>query len=330
MLSEQPIFVVGAPRSGTTLLRLMLDCHPRISIPDESHFVVGLAARRLRLRNRPAVALERILVHRRFRHWQLDEAAVRAAFAARQPATFADVVRVVFECEAAAHGKARWGDKTPTYVADISLLARLFPDAMFLHIIRDGREVAASMAERGWGRPSAVSAAYWWRRLVRTGRAAGHALGPDRYLEVRHEALAANPGHQLRTVCAFLGEDYDDAMLRYPEAAAVRVRRGTGDLVARPDKAGLLLPPTPGLRDWRAGLSPAVQAQVEAACGPMLRTLGYAAHPQPPPVHAAARAVWARDLVSLAPQAVLLRLSPARAGQERGLAGRPLGKRRGP
>jgi hypothetical protein len=267
---EAPFFVVGAARSGTTLLRVMLDGHSRLALPEESDFVVTLLARRLRLRHRPGPALEAILRNPRFKLWALDPVFTRAAVVAHGPADFPDVVRAVFSIYARSQGKARWGDKTPDYVLHMGRLARLFPDARFLHVIRDGREVAVACADYGWV-PTPVSGAYGWRRRVARGERAGRRLGPDRYLKVHLEQLIAAPEAVLARICEFLDERYEPAMLDYPATVESRYPRKASS----PQHRHLVRPPTEGLRDWRAGLSPRRQRQVEAACGRWLGHLGY-------------------------------------------------------
>lgn len=272
----RPFFVVGVPRSGTTLLRFMLDSHSRLAVPDESDFIVTLRARRLHVRHQPDLALEAILQHPRFKLWELDPDAVRMQVAKDGPVDFAGVVRTVFSAYAHSRRKARWGDKTPEHVLHMAMLARLFPDAQFVHIIRDGREVAAAGADYRWV-PTAVSAGYWWRkRVVKAGRV-GSRLGADRYLEVRLEQLIVDPEAVLTQICDFLEEQYEPAMLDYPTAVQFRDSR---KLFLQRDHRHLVLPPTAGLRDWRAGLSARQQRLVEAACGPPLRHLGYLSNGQ--------------------------------------------------
>jgi sulfotransferase family protein len=266
---ERPFFVVGCPRSGTTMLRLMLDAHPRIAIPPESHFVGGLTLRRLRLGKRPLRALELALAHTELHEWDADPALLRASVEAARPRTLADMLRALFGAYAEAQGKARWGDKTPGYVRRLPALARLFPDALFVHLIRDGRRVAASLGEVPWGPASAASAARWWRQRVRKGRRAGRHLGPERYLEVRYEDLVDDPQAALRRVCAFLGEEFDDAMTR-PDL------RAPGRLEERSWNESVRRPPTAGVRaDWAARMTPAERDAAEWTCFRLLRELGY-------------------------------------------------------
>jgi hypothetical protein len=292
-MSEPPIFVVGVARSGTTLLRWMLTEHPRIAIPVESHFIVDLApAREDWGPRRQEEVLARLLADPKYHRPWMVEADLRAALEQRRPAGYAEFVDVVYRLYADTQGKPRWGDKTPWYVRHVDLLADLFGDAVFVHIVRDGREVAASLIEAGWSRGPIASAARYWRRGVTSARASGSRLGPQRYFELHLADLIAEPEATLRRVCAAIGEDYTPRMLGYPRRApemaswAPRYQRWLRHLAK---------PPTPGLRDWRAGLSPADRAEVEAICRPLVDELeserrfaaAAEATPAPPPAAAA-------------------------------------------
>lgn len=270
-MSEEPVFIVGAARSGTTLLRLMLDAHPSFAVPPESHFVVTLASRRLGLRDRPDALLDAILGHHRFALWGVDARQVRDAVIAERPTSYADVIDAVFRAYARLRGARRWGDKTPGYVEHLEFLGREFPRARFVHVIRDGRSVAASVARQPWGPPSAISAAWWWRRRVRRGRRAGIGLG-GRYHELRYEDLVQDPPGALAALCDFLGEDYHPAMLRFAETAAARLPPGVttpGSLHER------TVQPVVAGESWFEALSERRRNAVAHACRPLLRELGY-------------------------------------------------------
>ena len=265
-----PFFVVGCPRSGTTLLRCMLDSHRHLAVPPESHFIARLAPRNAR----SPFDIEQILGHPQIRTWDIDAAAVRDAVVRRQAATFAEQVDALFGLYATARGKQRWGDKTPDYVEHIPKIAAIFPDALFIHLIRDGRDVATSLAQWPWGPASPVAGAFWWRRKVTKGRRDGAALPADRYLELRLEDLVADPEGELRRLCAFLGEAFDPAMLDYHLTAEERMREPQETFLAV-THPHLTKPPTAGLRNWRAALTTAEQEAIEAVCAPFLRELGY-------------------------------------------------------
>lgn len=264
-LSERPFFIVGCPRSGTTLLRLMLNSHPRLAVPRESHFITRCAPRDGSYKSL-VDATECVTSARRLRGWELDLSELRRNISALLPTSYAQVIRIVFATYAAAHGKERWGDKTPQYVYDLPLLSKLFPDAQFVHVIRDGREVAASIRDQPWGPSSAVRAATWWRRAILDGRRQGRKLGPERYAEIRLERMISAPERTLRELCAFLDEEFAPEMSDYHRSAA-----------AQANLFGLhphvRLPPTANLRDWTANVSAVDQERVEAMCSRPLRHL---------------------------------------------------------
>jgi len=285
----KPLFVLGVRRSGTTLLRVMLDRHPDMAIPDESYFLPTLAARhRGRIdASRFCDDAARIST---LRDWGVTPAAVGERLG--PAATAADGIAAIFEAYAAARAKPRWGDKTPMYMSRLGLVDRLFPRALLVHVVRDGRDAARSFLEmpaglvtESWAHPRDVAGfACQWRTEVRAARALGRRAGPGRYLELRYEELVAGPEPTLRAVSAFAGLEFDPAMLAYP---------GTLDLTAKPHQARLAQPPTAGVRDWRAEMSAADVAAFEAIAGDTLAECGYeAADAGPPRAPARARLAW--------------------------------------
>jgi hypothetical protein len=264
-MSERPFFVVGCPRSGTTLVRTILDGHTRLSIPPESHFVVALA----RPGRRNAVTLDDIMAHPEFAAWNADAEALRRWVDRVAPTSYRELVSAVFDWYADVHGKPRWGDKTPGYVSYLPRLRSVFPDAQFIHVLRDGRDVVASLSEQVWGPKTPVVGALQWRRKVSAGRRAGARMGSDRYLELKLEDLIADPQTKVRELCAFLGEQFQANMLDFP--ARARALFADDDKVA----ARVREPLTTGRRDWRSGMSVAEQRAVEALCHRQLVRLGY-------------------------------------------------------
>lgn len=248
----------------------MLDSHPALAIPPESYFVTELAQRW------PPGApfswedyVESLSAHDRFRRWGLPEDALHGDGAG--PATFADAVRSTFAAYARTKGKERYGDKTPRYVQDVEMLAALLPEARFVHVIRDGRDVALSFLEREWGPKTIEEAARRWRKRVTAGRRAGRALGATRYLEVRYESLVARPEAELERVCSLVDLDPAPEMLRYYERA--------GEIVAGTkypaQHSSLAAPPRRGLRDWRSTMPAADVQTFERVAGGLLEELGY-------------------------------------------------------
>jgi len=250
----------------------MLDSHPELAIPGESHFIPELweSVRGQHWnRRRARKVLKALRAHPRFEKWGLSEEDTRGAL---ESATgFADGMRGLYAAYARAHGKRRYGDKTPDYVDRVSMLAAIFPEARFVHLIRDGRDVALSLVDVPFGPDTLPDAAAYWAAKVRAGRRAGAGLGPDRYLEVRYEALVRQSESSLKDVCRFIGLDFDPAMLRYPDRSDEVVAAAL-----RPDvHTRVSEPPTEGVRAWRRDLSSDQAAELNASIGDLLEELGY-------------------------------------------------------
>ena len=281
-----PVLVLGVRRSGTTLLRVMLDRHSELAIPDESYFVPQLAHRHGE-RVDPERFLDDVRRLRTLREWGVDPADVAARLRRGMP--LGEAIGAVYEVYAAGRGKRRWGDKTPMYMQHLPLLERLWPHARFVHLVRDGRDAALSflampdgVVTRTWAHPrTAADFACQWATEVRAARALGRRVGP-RYLEVRYEELVADPATELRRICEHVGLFFEAGMLEY--AGAVEVS-------AKPHQQRLRQPPTPGVRDWRAEMPRADAGAFEAIAGGVLAELRYELVDER---HAARRPPWAR------------------------------------
>jgi hypothetical protein len=299
------VFLVGCPRSGTTLLQRLADAHPQLAIVHETLWIPGFYERRAGLTPDGEVTpalLPLLLEHRRFGKLGIDADALERLLAAMAPVHYARFVAALFDRYGAERGKRLVGDKSPGYVRSIPVLHDLWPRTKFVHLIRDGRDVCLSAigwakADRvfadaaTWPDEPVITAALWWERSVRLGREAGRALPAGLYHELRYERLVADPEAECRALCAFLGVRFDVAMLRFHEG---RTRAKPGLSSKRQ-----WLPPTTGLRDWRTEMHARDVDRFEAAAGALLDELGYErAAPRAAPAYAArsrfAEAVAAR------------------------------------
>ncbi|WP_433467118.1 sulfotransferase family protein [Spirillospora sp. CA-128828] len=221
----RPIFVLGCPRSGTTLLQQMLHSHRRIAFPSETRFVhTSYEARHgfgdlERAENRRALA-EWITGGRdtKFKVLELDAADVIEEIV-HGPPTLGSALAAVFRAYARRHGKPRWGDKRPSYFRRVPMLQRMFPDAQFVHLVRDGRDAVSSLMGMPWFKGDIYAAALTWREAVDTGTNLAARLGPRTFHELRYEDLVAEPEDALMKLCAFIGEEYDPEMTRAYEHA---------------------------------------------------------------------------------------------------------------
>jgi hypothetical protein len=269
-----PVFIVGCPRSGTTLLRMMLDSHPDLAIPPESHFIPKVWALRRRYEQDGAAKVERlvsdIMRTNRFKEWGLPDEEVWVRLRSLTKPRIADVIGAFFVAYAEREGKRRWGDKTPGYSIEMVAIANLFPTARFVHLIRDGRDVATSIRQN-FQNVGDIDAALVWAMRVRKGRAQGRTLGSDRYLEVRYEDLVKDPQDVLTSICDFVALEYCPEMLDYSRRVREAVPEGEQERI----HTRLLKPPTKGLRDWRHEMSSAELALFEALAGRELQQFGY-------------------------------------------------------
>jgi len=276
--AEPPFFVVGNPRSGTKMLRELLNASPAIWISDvESNFIprftreIGRYGDLARFESFARLA-EDLEKTRAFWHWQrrgvrLDhrrwfEACPRHDW----PGVLHGLFRTVYALEMPGDPRPWdtiiWGDKTPLYMLEMPLLARLFPRASFIHIVRDPRDCALSSAA-AWGN-SMLRTAQEWADRVRTCRADGAALGPGRYAELRYEDLLADPPAVLGRLFAFLGAPPPAEPGKLARVAEnVGSARGAGQVVAE------------NQRKWQRRMSPSMRRRFERVCGDSLDALGY-------------------------------------------------------
>lgn len=266
-----PLILLGVSRSGTTLLRVILDRSPGIAIPDESFFV-PLLARRHGTRIDAERFLDDVARIPTIRDWGVSVADVAGRVRSGLPT--GEAITAIFDAYAEAAGKPRWGDKTPKYMRHLELLEELFPDALYVHLIRDGRDAALSFLQmpegtftRTWAHPTTPEQfACLWRKEVRDARSLGRRMGASRYHEVRYEDLVAEPEATVRAICAFAAIPFEPAMLDYTAAV---------DVSSKPHQQRLLTPPTSGVRSWRDDMSAEDVAAFEAVAGDLLGELGY-------------------------------------------------------
>jgi len=246
----RPIFIIGCPRSGTTLLRLILDSHPHISCGPESRFLIDLAD----IGARHGARLERFGVDKE--QWYEKIAQFFHAF----HMTYAE-----------PRGKQRWAEKTPKYTRHLALVNHLFPDCQLVHMIRNGRDVVSSYHQR-WGYLSAVkTATYRWRKFVTLGRDFGKTLPKDRYYELRYEDLVSNMEMTLRGLFEFLQEPWVPDLLNYHEAPHdVSDLYATSTQIFRSASAGAVYSSRIG-----KDIDPLLQTVMHMGSGCLLQELGY-------------------------------------------------------
>jgi hypothetical protein len=267
---------------------MMLDAHPLLAIPPETHFVPDLI-KAARAEQGSAAMLAAMTSNRTWADFGIDDGEIRERLEQVDSGDGAGAVRAFFETYAAKHGKPRWGDKTPAYMLSIQRIGRTLPESRFIHLIRDGRDVALSQSARALNEqpPPAEQAARWIKRIGKAREQAAALKGP-RYVEARYEDLVREPETTLRRICEFIDLPWDDAVLDYHERAAERLTEMAGTLRAEgthaEQAAGYRIenhapttgPPDPARLDkWRREMAPEDLAAYEAVAGGLLGELGY-------------------------------------------------------
>jgi hypothetical protein len=263
---DPPFFIVGSARSGTTFLRLTLNAHPEVAVPPESRFITEL-------HEGDEVDVQRFMArlesHPRFSAWELPIDAVKRELHGHDRIPYATAIRATYNAYANHQDKSRWGDKTPRYILNIPELARLFPDSRFIHLIRDGRDVALSYADVPFGPKNVAKAAAIWATRVGAGIRDGRALEPGRYLEVMYTDLVEDNEAQIKDIAEFIGVDFDPAMLD-PDAT----RSGALPRAEKynPNVTGPAIKRT---RDWQTDMPDSQVEVFEAIAGEVLGELGF-------------------------------------------------------
>jgi hypothetical protein len=207
--------------------------------------------------------------------------------AQHDPLTAGDAGRSFYEAYAAGEGKPRWGDKSPPYTWKARRIQRALPEAHFIHLIRDGRDVAVSLSEVSWGPGDVEAAATKWVEELGRARQRAQRLRPGTYVEVRYEDLVADPEPVLRRIADFVGLPWDPVMLDYHHGAEERMKEvirdfhplGGGTITAeeRERQHELVKSPPNSSRvgRWRTEMSAQDREAFEAVARDLLTELGY-------------------------------------------------------
>ena len=280
--SENPfLFIVGCPRSGTTMLKRMVNAHPLVAITRETHWIPRYYKKQRGVTAEGLVTdriVENLFAYHRFSQMKISRESLDDFLGSRSDLRYADLVSHIFDHYGRRKRKPLVGDKTPTYVRKLPTLHALWPRTQILHLIRDGRDVWLSMRQwrmshkaagkfSTWQIDPLVTTALWWKALVAMGRRDAILFGEKQYREVRYDALVAQPEVECRRIADFLGVSHVEAMERFYEG------RTKTDSELSTNAAWL--PPTPGRRDWRTQMADADIEKFEAAAGDLLDDLGF-------------------------------------------------------
>jgi sulfotransferase family protein len=283
------------------MLGAMIGGHPQCVCVPESHFIEHLLTRGdFNPRAvEPRKTLARIIDHERYRllwNLSLDPEAIDPA---ELGSSYADVLSWLVRAYGRHLGKPTaqlWVDHTPSNFKRGLAMLSMFPDARFIHLVRDGRGVAASILPLDWGPNDVLAAAEFWMARCAAGLAAELRLGPERVLRIRYEDLLLSPERTLRTVAEFAGLSYEPAMAQGTGHSPSRYNERQHRLVGQP-------PDQSRAHSWNHSLTPRQIEIFEAEAGGFLETLGYQ-----PEYGVRARPAGPTELLRMNLEAVVLRL----------------------
>lgn len=278
---HQPFFIIGSGRSGTTLTRAILQSHPVISIPPETYVLGACIKEYLRYRRLPWNVLVRMIMARfdyqrgdngahdiGIRLGDLYEPLARAPAAQRNGAFLLHSIYMHY-ARVEKPGATRWGDKTPTNTFHLGRIRRVFPDACFIHLIRDGRDVVSSYL-RMRRYTTLDEAASRWVRSVTFAQEFGRRW-PKQYREVRYEDLVRESGKTIHSLCSFLGLEPHAAMLDHTQ-----VTEGLSDIERHSHLQNVRRPIfDSSVGQWATRLSASQVRQLDVLLEPFLGELGY-------------------------------------------------------
>ena len=273
---KPPVFIVGCPRSGTSFLYHLLlsagnfaEFHTQMNVYDVLEPIYG----DLGVKKNRHPAIGEWLRSKAFQVSGLDAQLIEAKIL-HECRGASDFLRIIMEEIARKQGVDRWIDSTPTNVPHMLRIHEDFPEAYFVHIIRDPRDVVLSLDKRGWTRPlpwdkkrSLLAGGLYWEWIVRKGRQLGAKLGP-KYLEVRYEGLVLEPGKNLAAIGEFIDHDLNYERIREASVGSVKnpLTSFTEDL-----QQGQFSP----VGRWKSKFPAEQLAQFEGLVGRYMRELGY-------------------------------------------------------
>lgn len=274
---RHPIFVVGMPRSGTTLLSAMLDAHSQIAISPETHFYTRCQPSAPSPSSRLAETWERLRQQPGVQDMGFSEDELQDVWQTvrgRPAAAPRDLLRGLLSAYAGRRDAEAWGEKTPDHLAHVPAILDDFPRAVVLAIVRDPRDVCLSLRGLPWNHDSLPESAWKWRRYARRTERYAETL-PSRFREVRYERLLEAPEALLRDLLGWIGAPFERAVLEF-----YRQGDGPADETREPWKEKTARPLDPENKEkWRDRMGSAERWVVQVITGRYLRRKGYAPEP---------------------------------------------------
>lgn len=279
--TNSPIFIVGANRSGTTLLRLILNAHSQLAIPEEIiYFGSTMAGVPIEKWRNPGLSepaykafISKFVDESCSVLDGIDQEGIKQEILESDARDFCHPYRTVLESWAQLHGKQRWGEKTPGNLFYADILLEMFPDARFIHIVRDPRAGVSSMMKTTFFPKDIAFNAMSRRKFMTKGREIlEKAVPASQRLLLRYEDIVKAPEPTVQAICSFINVSFEPAMLsfykdssRYMKAEAAN---SFNSAATKPISEDML-------DKWKKNLTPAEVSMIERVCYDQMRAFGY-------------------------------------------------------
>jgi len=278
---KSPIFIVGANRSGTTLLRLILNAHSRIAIPEEvvyfGSFMAGVSIEKWRSPGLSDEAYSKFVhdfVFKKCAPLQgVNNQEVIKQILQDKPYDFSKPYRYMLESWAVTHKKQRWGEKTPGNLFYADILLEMFPDARFIHVVRDPRAGVSSMMNTTFFPKDIVFNALSRHKFMTEGRAIlENSVPPEQRMSVRYEDLVMNPEEAIQALCDFLQEPFEPSMMAFYKDSSRYMKQ---DAATSFNQAATKPISVEMLNKWKKKLTESDIAQIELLCSSEMKEFEY-------------------------------------------------------
>ena len=233
-----PVFILGVQRSGTTLLRLILNSHSNIAIPEEAAFLRPIIKKKYICDEIPWKDLKRIYNYLKnsphYALWNYDPSKFLNWLEKQSSIFLKEFINNLFMSYAESEGKIRWGDKTPSLFREVDLLYQLFPEAKFIHIVRDGRDVFDSRRRMDSTKNNSAVMAIEWCYKIHKIEKFFESLPPSNKYTLRYEDLLTNPEETLKNICEFMQVEYEPQMMDFYKKSKYYVGSHHSKLIFKP------------------------------------------------------------------------------------------------